>query len=181
MCTVLCLQILHVIIKEKGFAASIVWGNEGSRQAAFLWGLFIFIFFSRNIFILCPLEADLGLISGLTGLPWWLNWYRIHLQRGRPGFDPWVGKIQEGLPNPVFWPGEFNGLYIYSPWGGKELDTTEQLSETLFQDWLGITALTQVFFFVFFFFFNWFSDALESTGGPAVVRFASSVLVSPTF
>ena len=27
---------------------------------------------------------------------------------------------------PVFWPGEFHGLY--SPWGGKESDTTEQLS-----------------------------------------------------
>ena len=30
------------------------------------------------------------------------------------------------LPTPVFWPGEFQGLY--SPWGSKELDTTEQLS-----------------------------------------------------
>ena len=29
------------------------------------------------------------------------------------------------LPTPVFWPGEFHGLY--SPWGCKELDTTEQL------------------------------------------------------
>ena len=44
---------------------------------------------------------------------------------GRPGFDPWVGKIpwrRERLPTPVFWPGEFHGL---SPWGGKESDTTE--------------------------------------------------------
>ena len=31
-----------------------------------------------------------------------------------------------GLPIPVFWPGEFHGLY--SPWGHKELDTTEWLS-----------------------------------------------------
>ena len=32
---------------------------------------------------------------------------------GRPGFDPWVGKIpwrRERLPNPVFRPGEFPGL-----------------------------------------------------------------------
>ena len=31
-----------------------------------------------------------------------------------PGFDPWVGKIpwrRERLPTPVFWPGEFHGLY----------------------------------------------------------------------
>ena len=30
------------------------------------------------------------------------------------------------LPTPVFSPGEFHGLY--SPWGHKESDTTEQLS-----------------------------------------------------
>ena len=42
--------------------------------------------------------------------------------------DPWVGKIpsrRESLPTPVFWPGKFHGLY--SPWGHKELDTTERL------------------------------------------------------
>ena len=57
------------------------------------------------------------------GLPWWLSWWRICLQCGRPGLDPWVGKIpwrRERLPTPVFWSGEFCGLY--SPWGCKELD-----------------------------------------------------------
>ena len=42
----------------------------------------------------------------------------------RHGFSPWVGKIpwrKERLPTSVFWPGEFPGLY--SPWGGKELET----------------------------------------------------------
>ena len=51
------------------------------------------------------------------------------LQYGRPGFNPWVGKIpwrRERLPTPVFWPGEFHGLY--SPWGHKESDMTERLS-----------------------------------------------------
>ena len=46
-----------------------------------------------------------------------------------PGFNPWVGKTpwrREQLPTPVFWPGEFHGLY--SPWGRKESDTTERLS-----------------------------------------------------
>ena len=54
---------------------------------------------------------------------------KICLQHGRPGFNPWVGKIpwrMEWLPTPVFWPGEFHGLY--SPWGHKESDMTEQLS-----------------------------------------------------
>ena len=47
----------------------------------------------------------------------------------RPGFDPWVGKSpwrRKRLPTPVFWPGEFHGLY--SLWGRKELDTNEWLS-----------------------------------------------------
>jgi len=45
---------------------------------------------------------------------------------GRPGFNPWVGKVpwrRDRLPTPVFWPGEFHGLY--SPWGCKESDMTE--------------------------------------------------------
>ena len=43
---------------------------------------------------------------------------RIRLQCRRPGFHPWVGNIpwrRERLPTPVFWPGEFQGLF--SPWG----------------------------------------------------------------
>ena len=52
--------------------------------------------------------GDLGLIPGL----------------GRsPGEEYW-------LPPPVFWPGEFHGLC--SPQGHIELDTTEQLSFSLF-------------------------------------------------
>ena len=53
---------------------------------------------------------------------------------GRPGFDPWVGKIfwrRAWQPTPVFLPGESHGqrsLQDCSPWGRKELDTTEQLS-----------------------------------------------------
>ena len=52
--------------------------------------------------------------------------------------ETWVGKIpwrSEQLPTPVFWPGEFHGqrsLAGYSPWGRKELDTTEQFSLSLF-------------------------------------------------
>ena len=36
---------------------------------------------------------------------------------------PWRRKR---LPSPVFWPGEFHGLY--SPWSHKESDTTERIS-----------------------------------------------------
>ena len=50
------------------------------------------------------------------------------------GFDPWVEKIpwrREWLPTPVLWPGQFHGLY--SPWGCKESEMTEQFSLSLHQ------------------------------------------------
>ena len=55
------------------------------------------------------------------------------LQCGRPGFDPCVGQIpwrRKWQPTPVLLPGNFHGwrsLVGYSPWGRKELHTTEQL------------------------------------------------------
>ena len=68
------------------------------------------------------------------GLPWWLRWQRICLQCRRPGFNSWVRKIPwrgEWQPIPVFLPGKSHrqrSLVGYSPWGCKELDTTEQLT-----------------------------------------------------
>ena len=53
----------------------------------------------------------------------------LYAMQGRPGFNPWVGKIpwrRGRLPTPVLWPGEFHGLC--SPWGRKESDMTEGLS-----------------------------------------------------
>ena len=47
---------------------------------------------------------------------------------GELGQNPRLGRSpgeRERLPTPVFWPGEFHGLY--SPWGHKELDMTERL------------------------------------------------------
>ena len=42
---------------------------------------------------------------------------------GDLGLIPGLGRSpEERLPTPVFWPGEFHGLY--SPWGHKESDTT---------------------------------------------------------
>ena len=76
-------------------------------------------------------------LCSLSIINWFLKLfqvYRIHLQCGRLGFDPWVGKIpwrREGQPTLVFLPGEFHGqrsLAGYSPWGCKESDTTKQLT-----------------------------------------------------
>ena len=52
---------------------------------------------------------------------------------GDLGSIPGLGRSPgEGIPTPVFWPGEFHGLY--SPWDHKESDMTEQisLSENIF-------------------------------------------------
>ena len=73
--------------------------------------------------------VDVLLDQKHSGLLLRLSWQRNCLQCGRPGFGPWVGKIpwrRERLLTPVFWPGEFHGLY--SPRGHKESDTTELLS-----------------------------------------------------
>ena len=82
------------------------------------------------------LSAVKPLIPHLHRLPWWLRWQRIHLQCRRPGFNFWVRKIlwrRKWQPTPVFLPREFQGqrsLAGYSPWGHKELDTTEWLTHT---------------------------------------------------
>ena len=53
----------------------------------------------------------------------------------RYGFNPWVGKIpgrRKRQPTLVLLPGEFHGqrsLAGYSPWGHKESDMTEQLTQ----------------------------------------------------
>ena len=64
------------------------------------------------------------------GLPWWLRWWRIGLPCRRPGFDSWVGKIplEKGMATHcsiLVWRIPWMG---YSPWGHKELDTTEWLT-----------------------------------------------------
>ena len=52
----------------------------------------------------------------------------------RHGFNPWVWKIpwrRKWQPTPVFLSGESHGqrsLVGYSPWGWKELDTTERFN-----------------------------------------------------
>ena len=47
-------------------------------------------------------------------------------------WETWVRSLRrERLPTPVFWPGEFHGLY--SLWSLKELDMTKQLSLFTFE------------------------------------------------
>ena len=69
-----------------------------------------------------PTPIFLGLPGGSAGKESTCN---VGCLVSIPGLGrfPWR---RERLPTPVFWPGEFHGLY--SPWGRKEVDTTEQLS-----------------------------------------------------
>ena len=63
-----------------------------------------------------PPEKGKATHSSILGLPCGSAGKKICLQYGRPGFDPWVGKIPwrgEKLPAPVFWPEEFHGLYSH--------------------------------------------------------------------
>ena len=80
---------------------------------------------SNNIrLILCSWVWVLGLFH-------WLSSKESTCQSRRCGFDPWVEKIpwrRKWQPAPVFLCGKFRGLVGYSPWGHKELDTTERLS-----------------------------------------------------
>ena len=60
-------------------------------------------------------------------------------RRPKHRFDPWVRKTRwtrAWQPTAVFLPGEYHGqrtLVDYSPWGCKELDTTEWLTYHCFQ------------------------------------------------
>ena len=80
--------------------------------------------------------GDPSLIPGLgrsagegIGYPFQYSWASLvaQLVKNPPAmWETWVGKFpwrRERLPTPVFWPGEFHGLY--SPKGCKESDTAE--------------------------------------------------------
>ena len=54
-------------------------------------------------------------------------------------WETWVPSL--GWEDPVFWPGEFQGLY--SPWGCKESDMTEQLSLSLSHSLQDLSSLTR--------------------------------------
>ena len=60
----------------------------------------------------------------------WSNSYTTTGKTIALTIQTFVSWRREQLPTPLFWHGEFHGLY--SPWGCKELDMTEQLSLTHF-------------------------------------------------
>ena len=56
----------------------------------------------------------IGYPLSILGLPRWLSGKESTGECRRPGFNPWVGKMpwrRERLLTPLFWPGEFHGVY----------------------------------------------------------------------
>ena len=78
-------------------------------------------------------KLEFSTIHKISWPPWWLRWWSICPQCGRPEFNPWVGKIpwrRKWQPTPVFLTGKFHGrrsLEGSSPGGRREPDTTERL------------------------------------------------------
>ena len=87
---------------------------------------------------------------GPFGLPWWLSGKESTCQFRERRFDSWVGKIpwrRKWQPTPVFLSGKPHGqrsLVGYSPWGHKESDTTEQLSNSNNLDLLLVETLDNI-------------------------------------
>ena len=82
-----------------------------------------------------PLEKGQAIYSSILGLSWWLSWWRTHLQWGRPGFNPWVGKIpwrRAWQPIPVFLPRE-------SPWTEEPGELKSMGLQRVGQDWVTFT------------------------------------------
>ena len=84
----------------------------------------------KSIIYLIHTEVSKGFLQTISG---WLNGKESACNAGDTGnigSDPWFRKIpwRRGQPTPVFLPGESHGqksLAGSSPWGHKELDTTE--------------------------------------------------------
>ena len=73
----------------------------------------------------------------------------IHLWCGRPGFNPWDGKIpwrRERLPTPVFWPGEVHGIAELARLGDFHFHEYYKAIKTrkschLWQSWINLEGI----------------------------------------
>ena len=101
---------------------------------------------------------------------------------GGPGFDPWVGKIpwrRKWQSTPGLLPGKSHGqrrLVSYSPWGCRELDTTERLHFFLSRLVIAFLLRSKCFF-------NLWCQHLWSPSAvilePKKIKFLTASFVSP--
>ena len=81
------------------------------------------------------------------------------------GLIPGLGRSHgegNGLPTPVFWPGEFHGLC--SLWGSKESDTTERLSLSVNNQYYQRTLSGICSKFLVLFFYGFTGSSLLCSG-----------------
>ena len=135
-------QKVHTSVTSPHFLIPLALGNHHSIH--FMWNQPFFFFFLRFPRVLTWAFLIAQLVKNLPAMQetpsWFLGWE-----------DP---PEKERLLTPVFWPGEFHGLY--SPWGCKESDMTEQLSWYLsysieywaFSVWLISFSITHLVYIV---------------------------------
>ena len=117
-----------------------VWGLDSGllfylvSWSTFCWFILDLCWLYIKQYSWWPLIHPSSRVMRYESSPWRLRWSRTHLQRRRPKFDPWIGKIpwrRRWQSTPVFLPEKSHGqrsLAGYSPWGHKESDTTEWLT-----------------------------------------------------
>ena len=109
-------------MKHKGIICEPTWQMSQKRSLGYLFSLW-------NWPISCNMTHGCICLKGMTflkhkegtGYPLQYSWssqltqvVKNLLQCWTPGFDPWIRKIpwrRAWLPTPVFWPGEFHGLF----------------------------------------------------------------------
>ena len=114
------------------FSSLIGWTRSCWIEVTMMDTFYLFLILGKNhsLLLLCT-----------KGLPWWLRRWNVCLQYGRPGFDPWFGKMpwrRKWQSTPVLLPGKSHGqrsLVGYSTWGCKKSDTTERLHFTHDANW----------------------------------------------
>ena len=115
-------------MKLKLFFANILCVSESYIISVYFWSLNIYsLIHSFHTYLFSSFYNP--------GLPWWLRRLSIWETRVQSlGWEaPWRRKWQS---TPVLLPGKSHGqrsLVGYSPWGGKESDTTEWSSSSVIQ------------------------------------------------
>ena len=88
-----------------------------------------------------PVVTSFLCLRSTHRLPWWLRWWSVCLQCGRPRLHPWVGKIpwrRKWQPTPVLLPGK---SHKHSTQGRKRVRKAEQLHIHSVQGGVSLTAL----------------------------------------
>ena len=125
--------MIRPLLADSGMATPGVWGVETDSEKAVKRQLmeWKYVFANHTWYI----SYTWGFPGGSAGKELTCQ-CRRHKRRG---FDPWVWKIlwrRKWQPTPVFLPGKFHGkrsLVGYSPWGHKELDSTEHACTSYFR------------------------------------------------